>query len=71
MVISNEPTHEIMVLITSATSEGSGDASLARAFAVCTHDVWKKASVFRKTLFTFFSPLVGGVTIFSGQLVPN
>ena len=26
---------------------------------------------FRKTLFTFFPPLVGGVTKFSGQLVPS
>ena len=40
-----EPAHEIMVLITSATSEGSDKPaylrSLARAFAVCTHEVWK------------------------------
>ena len=40
-----EPAHEIMVLITYATSEGSGKpvqlSSLARAFAVHTHEVWK------------------------------
>ena len=40
-----EPAHGIMVLITQATSEGSGEPahprSLARAFAVRTHDVWK------------------------------
>ena len=38
-----EPTHEIMVLITQATSEGSGEPAhprrLARAFAVRTHEV--------------------------------
>ena len=37
-----EPAHEIMVLITQATSEGSGEPthprSLARAFAVRTLD---------------------------------
>ena len=36
-----EPAHEIMVLITQATSEGSGEPahqrSLARAFAGCSH----------------------------------
>ena len=41
----NEPADEIMVLITQATSEGSGESvyprSLARAFAVRTHEVWK------------------------------
>ena len=41
----NEPAHEIMVLITQATSEGSGEPaharSLARAFAVPTHEIWK------------------------------
>ena len=41
----NEPAHEIMVLITKAASEGSGEPahsrSLARAFAVRTHAVWK------------------------------
>ena len=40
-----EPAHEIMVLITQATSEGSGEPahlrSLSRAFAVRTHEVWK------------------------------
>ena len=40
-----DPAHEIMVLITKATSEGSGEPahprSLARAFAVRTHEVWK------------------------------
>ena len=40
-----EPAHEIMVLITKATSDGSGEPahlhSLARAFTVCTHEVWK------------------------------
>ena len=40
-----EPAHEIMELITYATSEGSGEpahpSSLARAFAVRTHEVWK------------------------------
>ena len=40
-----EPAHEIMVLITYATSEDSGEPahprSLARAFAVRTHKVWK------------------------------
>ena len=40
-----EPAHEIMVLITQATSEGSGEPahphSLATAFAVRTHEVWK------------------------------
>ena len=40
-----EPAREIMVLITKATSEGSGEPahsrSLARAFAVYTHEVWK------------------------------
>ena len=41
----NEPAHEVMVLITEATSQGSGEParprSLARAFAVSTHEVWK------------------------------
>ena len=40
-----EPAHKIMVLITSATSKGSGEPvhplSLTRAFAVCTHEVLK------------------------------
>ena len=40
-----EPAHEIMALITQAISEGSGEPahprSLATAFAVCTHEVWK------------------------------
>ena len=40
-----EPAQEIMVLITKATSEGSGEPAhphnLARAFAVRTHEVWK------------------------------
>ena len=40
-----EPAHEIMVLITQATSEGSGEPahprSLARAFAVRSHEVGK------------------------------
>ena len=40
-----EPAHEIMVLITKVTSEGSGEPthlrSLARAFAIRTHEVWK------------------------------
>ena len=40
------PAHEIMVLITLATSDSSGEPahlrSLARAFAVRTHEVWKK-----------------------------
>ena len=40
-----EPAHEIMVLITYATSDGSGKPahprSLARAFAVRTHEIWK------------------------------
>ena len=39
----NVPAHEIMALITQATSEGSGapanPRSLARAFAVRTHEV--------------------------------
>ena len=43
-VIIHEPAHEIMVLIIWATSEGSGEPahmrSLARAFAVRTHEVW-------------------------------
>ena len=42
---SNEPAHEIMVLITKATSDGSGEPahsrSLARAIPVRTHEVWK------------------------------
>ena len=41
-----EPAHEIIVLITKATSEGSGKPvhphSLARAFAVRMHEVWKQ-----------------------------
>ena len=41
----NEPAHAIMVLITQVTSEGSGESahsrSLARAFAIRTHKVWK------------------------------
>ena len=40
-----EPAHEIMVLITKATSEGLGEPahprSLTRAFAVRTHKGWK------------------------------
>ena len=40
-----EPAYEIIVLITSVTSEGSGEpahlCSLTRAFTVCTHEVWK------------------------------
>ena len=42
---TNEPAHEIIVLITQATSEGLGEhahpRSLTRAFAVRTHEVWK------------------------------
>ena len=42
---TNEPANEIMALITQATSEGSGEPahphSLARAFAVRIHDIWK------------------------------
>ena len=42
---SFEPAHEIMVLITEATSEGSGEPAhprrLARAFAVRTNEVCK------------------------------
>ena len=45
LIMSFEPPHEIMVLITQATSEGLGKPehlhSLARAFAVRTHEVWK------------------------------
>ena len=41
----NEPVLEIMVRITYATSEGSGEIvhmrSLAKALAVRTHDEWK------------------------------
>ena len=41
----NRPAHEIMVLITQATSEGSGEPahphSLTTAIAVCIHEVWK------------------------------
>ena len=44
-VRTHEPAHEIMVHITSATSEDSGEPAhprnLARAFAVRTHEVWK------------------------------
>ena len=40
-----ELAHEIMVLITQAISEGSGELalprSLARAFPVRTYEVWK------------------------------
>ena len=40
-----EPAQAITELITKATSEGSGEPahsrSLARAFAVRTHEVWK------------------------------
>ena len=40
-----EPAREIMVFIIQATSEGSGEPahshSLASAFAVHTHEVWK------------------------------
>ena len=40
-----EPAHEIMVPITQATSEGSGEpahpCSLARTFTVHSHEVWK------------------------------
>ena len=39
-----EPAHEIMELITYATSEGSGEPAYprsdARAFTVRTHEVW-------------------------------
>ena len=42
---SFKPAHVIMVLITKATSEGSGEPahlrSLSRAFAVRTHEEWK------------------------------
>ena len=41
----NEPAHEILVLYTYATSEGLGEPvhprSLATAFAVRTHELWK------------------------------
>ena len=41
-----EPSHEIMVPITQATSEGSGKPanprSFARAFAARSHEVWKE-----------------------------
>ena len=40
-----EPVNEILVLITQATSESSGEhvhlSSLTRAFAGRTHDIWK------------------------------
>ena len=40
-----EPAYEILILTTWVTSEGSGQPahlrSLARAFAVRTHEVWK------------------------------
>ena len=43
--ISYEPAHEIMAFITKANSECSGDPahprSLARAFAVREHEIWK------------------------------
>ena len=46
IVFTFEQAHEIMVLITKATSEGSGELghprSLARAFAVRPHEVWKQ-----------------------------
>ena len=45
MFESIEPAYEIMVLITQATREGSGEPAhprcLARAFAVRTYEVWK------------------------------
>ena len=41
----NEPAHEIMVLITYATSEGWGEpvhpGSVTRAYTVHMHEVWK------------------------------
>ena len=44
-LLTIEPANKIMVLITWATSEGSGEPvhphSLTRAFAVRTHEVWK------------------------------
>ena len=43
--LSNEPAHEIMVLLTQATSEGSGEPghqrSLTGNFADRTLEVWK------------------------------
>ena len=45
IVFQIKPAHEIMVLITGATSKGSGEPvhphSLARAFDIHTHKVWK------------------------------
>ena len=45
MLNTYEPAHDIMELTTWATSEGSGEPalprSLARAFALRTHEVWK------------------------------
>ena len=45
LVWENEPAHEIIVFITQATSDGSGEPaharSLARAFAVRTHEVMR------------------------------
>ena len=42
---TNEPAHEILVLVTQTNSEGSGEPahphSLARVFAVRTHEVRK------------------------------
>ena len=44
-ITHHEPAHKITILITWATSEGSGESahsrSLARTIAVRTHKVWK------------------------------
>ena len=44
----NEPAHEIMVLITRWPAKGHL-RSLARAFTVRTHEVWKKMGVRTKS----------------------
>ena len=48
-----ELAHEIMVLVTFATSEGSGEPAhprrLDRAFAVRTHEAWTKGPTKNQT----------------------
>ena len=49
VIMRNEPAHEIMILITYANSEGSGEPghplSLTTAFTVRTHKVWRLTKV--------------------------
>ena len=63
----------IMVFITKATSDGSGEPahprSLTRAFAVRTHEVWKKMKGLRK--IRHLSPLDGCACVMKNEFTED